>query len=138
MKVAAKPAGESVDRNDSDQAVPGIAEISRLKEALASCTQQMERIQKEFAARNQPAQSGPMSYVPGQHAMPSTHVQGGYGQQTLSPGVAPQVVIPTSQFTVSTDASHVVFYVYWFPEYWSSTNGLSTESARTMFRMRLN
>jgi len=64
-------------------------EIVQLKEALARCVQQMEQMQKEFAARSQPAQPGTMPYPQGQFG-----VQGGYGQQA-SPGMTLQVVMPT-------------------------------------------
>ena len=39
-----------------------LAEVAELKEALASCVQQMEKMQEEFAARSQ-------------HAQPNTTVQ---------------------------------------------------------------
>jgi len=41
-KVAAKPAAESADGSVSAQAILSFADMSQLKEALASCTQQME------------------------------------------------------------------------------------------------
>jgi len=83
-KLAAKLAKETADESSAVHVVPSFAEIAQLKEAL-------ERMQKEIAARSQPAQPGTMLYPPGQYG-----VQTGYGQWT-PPSMAPQVVMPIPQ-----------------------------------------
>jgi len=71
--------------------VPSFAEIVQLKVALASCAQQMEQMQKEFAVRNQPAQPSAMQYSP-----PSPGQFGAqpvYGQQMQMSAVPPLVML---------------------------------------------
>jgi len=55
VKLAAKSVKENISEPEAVQAMPSFAEITQLKEALASCTRQMEHMQKEFEARSQPS-----------------------------------------------------------------------------------
>jgi len=76
-RLAVKSVNGSTSQSEAAQAMPTFAEVAQLKEALASCVQQMECMQKEFATRSQPAQPDTTMYQPSQYG-----VQPVYGQPT--------------------------------------------------------
>jgi len=74
-RLAAKSVKGSVNESETAQAVPTFTEVAQLKEALASCVQQMERMQKDFVARNQSAQPDTTVYQLGQYGVPPIYGQ---------------------------------------------------------------
>jgi len=85
-----------IPKSLNSEAMPTFAEVAQLKEALASCVQQTERMQKELVARNQPAQPDTTLYQPSQYGVPPAYGQPAPGSMSSNP---PQPRMPNGQST---------------------------------------